>query len=196
MDNPYQTQDNTTRDVANVPFWYVYFYHAYWPTWCVGVVLIAVGLLASEPILGWIGFGIAGCMYLGAYFLPSLAGVTHRDHAWIDSRNLLWKDDVFRDAVSKFKKGGTIVLDGVAFGFRPGNEIACGVVTGTMDMDETSARRAASHAKGVFERLKAESVEFATAVEGRLFRISIVSGYELSAVELCRIVDDTIEWKR
>jgi hypothetical protein len=70
MDNPYQTQDNTTRDVAKVPFWYVYFYHAYWPTWCVGVVLFAVGLLASEPILGWIGFGIAGTMSISAYFLP------------------------------------------------------------------------------------------------------------------------------
>lgn len=87
------------------------------------------------------------------------------------------------------------MYDGVAFGLYLDNEIACGIAADLGELDAASASEIAGHAQGVFETLQAESMEFASAVAGRRFRISIFSG-DPTARELCRVVDGEFEWRR
>ncbi len=88
------------------------------------------------------------------------------------------------------------MYDGVAFGFRSNNEIACGIVSDAPDLDDGAASEIAGHAQSVFDKLSAESAEFSSAVNGRTFRISIMSGVDRSARELCRVVDGQLDWRR
>ena len=85
------------------------------------------------------------------------------------------------------------MYDGVAFGFRPDNEIACGVVAQSPNISESEARDIADHVQSVFDNLIAASPEFASAVAGQTFRISIMSSMDANATELFRSVDGNIE---
>lgn len=177
--------------------WYVWFYKAYWPAWLIGTTLIVLGWLdIVTPTVGWVGFSLAGAAALGSYVLPSFAGITPEDHVVLDSRLLNSKGGAYHNVIQRFRNGASLMYDGVAFGFRPNNEIACGIVTDTVDLDEMAATELAGHAKSVFDKLSAESTEFRSAVNGRTFRVSIMSGVDESARELCRIVDGKLDWQR
>ena len=86
---------------------------------------------------------------------------------------------------------GAIAIDGIQF--RPNNEIACGIVADTTDLDDAAALQLAGYAKSVFDRLVAECTEFKSMVDGKTFRISIMSGIDLSARELFRVVDGQVD---
>jgi hypothetical protein len=177
--------------------WYVWFYNAYWPAWWIGTILIALSWFGVvTPTLGWAGFVLAGAAALGSYVLPSLAGVKPEDYVILDSRLLNSKGDAYYTAIERFRNGASLMYDGIAFGFRPNNEIACSIVADTTDLDDTAATELAGHAQSVFDKLLAESAEFKSAVDGRTFRISIVSGGNHSARELCRVVDGKLNWQR
>ncbi|WP_148619098.1 hypothetical protein [Mariniblastus fucicola] len=184
----------TTQHARTAPSWYVLFYQLYGPAWWIGTGLIAGSWFnIASPTVGWIGFGLACAASLGAYVLPSLAGVKPEDFVVLDSRMLNSKGEAYSDALERFSNGATLMYDGVAFGFRPDNEIACGVVAQSSDINETEAREIADHAETVFDTLTASSPEFASAVAGQTFRISIKSGMDANATELFRVVDRSIE---
>jgi len=176
--------------------WYVWFYKAYWPAWWIGTALIALSWFGIvTPTVGWIGFALAGTAALGSYVLPSLAGVKPEDYVILDSRLLNSKGDAYHNAIERFQNGASLMYDSVAFGFRPSNEIACGIVADVSDLDERAALELAGHAQSVFDTLSAESVEFRSAVNGRTFRISIMSRSDQSARELCRVVNGKLDWR-
>jgi len=196
MSNPYESPNTSSGEMNSSPLWYVWFYKAYWPTWWIGTALIALSWFGIvTPTVGWIGFALAGAATLGAYFLPSLAGVKPEDYVILDSRLLNSRGDAYHHALERFRNGASLTYDGVAFGFRPNNEIACGIVADTSDLDDTTASELAGHAQTVFDKLSVESPEFRLAVEGRTFRISILSGSDQSR-EICRVVDGRLDWRR
>lgn len=177
--------------------WYLWFYKAYWPAWWIGTILIVLSWFGVvTPTVGWAGFALAGAAALGSYFLPSLAGVKPEDYVILDSRLLNSKGDAYHNVIERFRNGASLMYDGIAFGFRPNNEIACGIVADTTDLDGTAAAELAGHAQSVFDKLLAESTEFKSAVDGRTFRISIMSGVDQSARELCRVVNGQLDWRR
>ncbi|TWU51457.1 hypothetical protein [Rubripirellula reticaptiva] len=197
MTNPYDSPHASPREPNVAPIWYTWFYKLYWPAWWIGTALIAgswFGIVSSN--VGWIGFGLAGAAAFGSYVLPSLAGVETEDFVILDSRLLKTKGDAYVNAIERFKDGASLMYDGVAFGFRPSNEIACGIVADNADLDDKAAMALANHAQAAFDTLKSESSEFRTAVVGRQFRISIMSGMDQFARELCRVVDGKLDWRR
>jgi hypothetical protein len=197
MTNPYSSPTNTPQEVATSPTWYVWFYKAYWPAWWIGTALIVASWLnVVSPTIGWIGFALAGTAALGSYLMPSFAGIKPDDYVMLDSRLVKNKGDAYCDAMERFRNGATLMYDGVAFGFRPNNEIACGVLAGTVTLTESSAMELAEHAQSVFAQLKSESEEFASAVADHKFRTSIMSGHGAYARELCRVIDGKLHWQR
>ena len=128
--------------------------------------------------------------------LPSLAGVKPEDYVVLDSRLLKSKGEAYSDAMERFSNGATLMYDGVAFGFRPDNEIACGVVAQSPNINETEARDIVDHAQSVFDNLIASSPEFTSAISGQTFRISIMSSMDANATELFRSVDGKLESRR
>ena len=194
MANPYESPTKTTQAAQTVPYWYVLFSQLYWPVWLIGTALIAGSWFSIvSPTVGWVGFGLAGAAALGSYVLPSLAGVKPEDYVVLDSRLLNSKGEAYSDALERFSNGATLMYDGVAFGFRPDNEIACGVVAQSPNINESEARDIADHAQSVFDNLITASPEFASAVAGQTFRISIMSSMDANATELFRSVDGNIE---
>lgn len=197
MSNPSQSTNTSTGEINTSPMWYVWFYKAYWPAWWFGTILIALSWFGIvTPTVGWAGFALSGAATLGSFVLPSLAGVKPEEYVMLDSRLLKSKCNAYHDAIARFRNGATQMYDGVAFGFRPINEIACGIVADTTDLDDTSVSELAGYAQSVFDKLSAESIEFASAVNGRTFRISIMSRVDHSARELCRVVDGQLDWRR
>lgn len=197
MINPFESPSNDTQDVNVTPVWYEWFYRLYWPAWWIGTALIACSWFEIvSPNVGWVGFCLAGAAALGSYILPSFAGVKPEDYVILDSRLLNSRGDAYHNAIERFKNGASLMYDGVAFGFRPNNEIACGIVADTTALNDTAASELASHAQSVFDKLSAESSEFRSSVNGRTFRISIMSGIDQSARELCRVVDGKLDWQR
>jgi hypothetical protein len=197
MTNPYQSPKNASQEVTALPIWYVWFYKTYWVAWWIGTALIAGSWFnIVTPTVGWIGFALAGAAVLGSYVLPSLAGIKAEDYVMLDSRLLQKKGDTYYQAIERFRNGASLAYDGVAFGFRPNNEITCAIVAASNNLDDAAATETAQHAKSVFEKLLLESDEFAEAVSGRTFRISIVSGFEPNARELCRVIDGKLDWQR
>ena len=83
------------------------------------------------------------------------------------------------------------------FGFRPNDEIACAAVASVSieQLDNLHARQDAERARMAFESLKKSSPDFASSVAGKTFRVSLMSEFGANAEELCRVVDDEIEWK-
>jgi hypothetical protein len=149
-----------------------------------------------SPTVGWVGFGIAGGATLVSYILQSRVGSKREDYVYLDSRLLNFKDDLYMNAMARFTNGAMLMYDGVAFGFRPGNEIACAVPASSPNADEAHAREIADHAQSVFETLKSASPEFATAVAGQTFRISILSSMDPDATEIYRVREGDIESRR
>ncbi len=194
MLNPYESPRKPTQAAQAVPYWYVLFSQLYWPMWWMGTALIAGNWFnLVSPTVGWVGFGLAGAAALGSYVLPSLAGIRPEDYVVLDSRLLNSKGEAYSDALKRFSNGATLMYDGVAFGFRPDNEIACGVVAQSPSVNQSEARDIADHAQSVFDALTVSSPEFASAVAGKTFRISIMSDMNANATELYRIVDGNIE---
>ena len=197
MSNPYRPPNNSPHEIVPTPWWYVAFHKLYWPAWWIGTALIAGSWFGIvSPSVGWIGFGIAGAAALGSYVLPSLAGAKREDYVLLDSRLIKTKGGAYQDAMDRFGNGATLIYDGVAFGFRRDNEIACGVVADSTGLDDLAATDIADHATSVFDHLVSECSEFASAVAGRTFRISIMSSSDASAYELCRVVDGQFDWQR
>lgn len=197
MTNPYSSPTTTPQEVTSTPTWYVWFYRAYWPAWWIGSALIAASWFhIVTPTIGWIGFALAGTAALGSYILPSIAGIKPEDYVILDSRLIKNKGDAYYNAMERFRNGTTLMYDGVVFGFRPNNEIACGILAGTETLTESSAMERAEHAQSVFSQLQAECPEFASAVAAHSFRISIMSGPDSNARELCRVVDGKLQWQK
>ena len=197
--SPYQRQspNASSREINASPMWYAWFYKAYWPAWWIGTILIALSWFGVvTTTVGWAGFALAGAASLGSYVLPSLAGVKPEDYVILDSRLLNSRGDAYHNAIERFQNGASLMYDGIAFGFRPNNEIACGIVADTPDLDEAAATELARYAQSIFDKLIAECTEFKSAVDGRTFRISIMSGADQSARELCRVVDGKLNWQR
>lgn len=118
------------------------------------MLLVALSWLGVvTPGLGWVGFAWATAAALGSYVLPSLAGVKPEDCVILDSRLINSKGDAYHDAIERFRNGASLFYDGVAFDFRPSNEIACAVVAGTTDLGEKAATDLARHAQSVFDKL-------------------------------------------
>lgn len=194
MANPYKSPSKTTQTDHAAPYWYALFCQFYWPAWWIGTALIAGSWFnIVSPIIGWIGFGLAGAAALGSYALPSLAGIKPEDYVVLDSRLLKSKGEAYSDAMERFSNGATLMYDGVAFGFRSDNEIACGVVARSPNISESETRDIADHAQTVFDTLKSTSPEFASAVAGQTLRISVMSGMDANATELFRMIDGNIE---
>lgn len=194
MTNPYESPASATPGAAETPFWYLLFCKIYGPVWWTGTaIVIASWINIVSPTVGWAGFCLAGAAALGSYFLPSLVGAKPEDHVTLDSRLLKTKGDAYTDAIKRFMAGATLTYDGVAFGFRPDDEIACGIVASSSSVGESDAREIADHAESVLEILKDSSPEFATAVAGKRFRISIVSSMDAYNTELYRVVDGHME---
>lgn len=147
------------------------------------------------PTVGWAGFAIAGLAAFRSYVLPSIAGVKQDDGVVLDSRTLTSKNELYRYSMERFVSGAPLMYDGVVFWFAPVDEIACGVVASSSDLGENSARETADHAESVFAELKAASSEFSTALDGRTFRISIMSNFNEDTVKLCRIVNGDFQWR-
>lgn len=193
MANPYESPTKT-QDTQSSPYWYVLFYQLYGPTWWIGTALIVGSWInIVSPTVGWVGFCLAGAAALGSYVLPSLAGVNQPDYVVLDSRLLKSKGEAYSDAMERFSNGATLMYDGVAFGFRPDNEIACGVVAPSPNINTSEALDVAHHAQSVFDTLTKSSPEFASAVAGQTFRISIMSSMDADATELFRVVHGKIE---
>ncbi|MFT5524310.1 MAG: hypothetical protein ACI87E_004823 [Mariniblastus sp.] len=194
MANPYESPNSSLQPATAAPYWYVLFYQLYGPLWWIGTALIAGSWFnIVSPTIGWVGFGLAGAAALGSYVLPSLAGVKPEDCVVLDSRLLKSKGEAYSSAMDRFSAGATLMFDGVAFGFRPDNQIACGVVAQSPNINESEALDIADHAQSVFDTLTQSSPEFATAVAGQAFRISIMSSMDANATELYRVVDGTLE---
>ncbi len=198
MANPYQSPSLVPCDADTAPTWYVIFYRLYWPAWWISVGLIVLSWTDLVwPVFAWIGLGNLGALVLGANVFPRLAGIRPEDFVEIDSRILAGKDDQYRDAIKRFAEGATLMYDRVCFGFRPVNEIACSIAAPSPEnLDERIARELFEEAQSVFASLRAQSPEFATAVAGRIFRVSILSSLSHDGVELCRVVDHQINWKQ
>lgn len=196
MANPYQSPSQTPQHAVAAPTWYLLFARIYWPAWIIGTALIVLSWMQwVTPTVGWVGFAIAGIATLGSYVLPSIVGGKQDDYVVLDSRLLATKDDAYRDVMERFRNGASLMYDGVVFVFRPGNEIACGIVASSADLDDASARETANHAESVFSTLKSASPEFASAVADRTFRISIMS-IDDHATEICRVVNRELQWQR
>jgi hypothetical protein len=196
MTNPYQSSE-ISREATALPQWYILFYQLYWPAWWIGTALIAGSWFGIvSPTVGWLGFSLAGAAALGSNILPWFAGIKPPDYVVIDSRLLKSQGEDYLSAISRFRNGATLMYDGVAFGFRPNHEIGCGVVSNAANLDDSSANELADHAKSVYHQLVSESPEFAEAVDGKSFRISIMSSFDPKAQELCRIVDGKLTWKK
>jgi len=197
MANPYQSPSKPPQDAVPAPAWYLVFARLSWPAWFIGTTLIVLRWLhLVTPTVGWIGFAIAGLAALGSYVFPSLAGAKQEDVVVLDSRLLASQDGAYRTVMERFRNGASLLYDGVAFGFRPDNEIACAIVASSPELDDGSARETANHAESVFATLKSASPEFASAVADRTFRISIMSGFDDDAVEICRVVNRELQWQR
>lgn len=195
MTNPYSSPTNLQQEVGTQPTWYVWFYKAYQPVWWIGTALVVASWLnVVTPTIGWIGFALAGTAALGSYVLTSIAGIKQQDYVILNSRLVKNKDDAYYNAMERFRNGATLMYDGVAFGFRPNNEVACGVVAGTVTLTESFAMELAEHAQSVFVQLQAECKEFASAVADHTFRVSIMSGQDAYSRELCRVVDGNLQW--
>lgn len=195
--NPYKPPMTSSQSVATIPGWYALFLKIYWPAWFGGTVLIAgTWFDLVPPTIGWVGFGIAGTAALGSYVLPSLVKSQPEDVIALDSHTLKSRGAAYADALDRFENGATLLFDGVAFAFRSGGIIACGIVAPTSHVNEVEARGIADHAKSVFDNLAESSPEFATAVIGHSFRISILSSMNADAKELYRVVDGTFESTR
>lgn len=67
---------------------------------------------------------MAGTAALGSYILSSIAGIKPEDYVILDSWLVKNKGDAYYNAMERFRNGATLMYDGVAFGFRPNNEIA------------------------------------------------------------------------
>jgi len=198
MANPYEPPQNASRETTAAPAWYVLFYRLYQPAWWVGTALIVLSWLnVVTPRVGWVGFGIACVAVFGSYLFPKLARLQPEDFVVVDSRMLASKDVAYRDAIERFANGATLMYDGVCFVVRPDNEIASAIAISAaqQDFDDQAARDLADHARSVFENLQLMSPEFSSAVATRTFRISIMSSFDEDATEVCRVVDDQIEWR-
>ena len=194
MVNPYGSPTKAAQRAVKAPYWYVLFRQLYWPVWWFGTVLIAGSWFRIvSPTVGWIGFCLAGAAVLGAKLFPSFAGIKPKDYVVMDSRLIKSKGEVYYDAMERFASGAELMYDGVAFGFRPDNEIACGVVAPSSNINESEARDIADHAQSVFDTLIQSSPEFSTAVAGQTFRISIMSGMDANSTELFRVIGGNIE---
>lgn len=193
MENPYESPSNK-RHANPAPWWYVLFCQIYGPAWWIGTALIAGSWFnIVSPTVGWVGFGLAGAAWVGAYVLPSLAGVYPEEHVILDSRLLSSKDEAYSNVMERFSNGATLMYDGIVFAFRPDNEIACAACGQSPNINETEARQIADHAQSVFDTLSESSAEFASAVAGQTFRISIMSSTDADATELYRVIDGKIE---
>ncbi|QDT03334.1 hypothetical protein K227x_17160 [Rubripirellula lacrimiformis] len=196
MPNPYESPNASSREINTSSRLYVLFYKVYWPTWWLGTAIVALSWFGIvTPTVGWIGFALAGSAALGSYVLPSLVGVKPTDGVNLDSRLLRSKGDGYHKAIKRFQDGALLMYDGVAFGLRSNDEVACGIAADTTDLDELVAWELARHAQSVFDTLSAESVEFRATVDGRTFCISIMSGNGPSGRELCRVVDGKLDWR-
>jgi len=194
MNRP-ESPSNVPKDAVSAPTWCVLFYRLYWPAWWIGTALIVASWLRFvSPKIGWIGFAIAGIATLGSYVIPSF--VKLEDFVVLDSWLLKSKDDAYRNVMQRFLNGASMMYDGVVFGFRPDNEIACGIVAKSSDLDDLSARETADHGESVFAELKSKSPEFDSAVSDRTLRVSIMSSFDGKAVEICRVVKGELQWHR
>ncbi len=197
MNNPYTSPGGSPHEMVSSPRWYFVFYKLYWPAWWLGTALIVGSWFGMvSPRIGWIGFALTGAAALGSYVLPSIAGTRSEDYVLLDSRLIKTKGEAYRDAIQRFRHGASLIYDGVAFGFRPNNEIACGVVADPAELDDSAATDIATHASIVFDQLVLECTEFAAAVAGRTIRISILSSSDAHARELCRVVNERLDWHR
>ena len=200
MTNPYETPDDVRGQAADVPGWYLLFCKVYWPGWWGGTVLIALSWADYVPqIVGWLRAGLAVFVVIGARVFPKLAGIeAAQEVVALDSRMLRSKDASCRQAFERFAAGVSLMYDSVHLYLRPDNEVVGGVVSpDSLDStNEQVMRDVAEHAQAVFDQLKAESPEFAAAVAGHPFRISVMSSYEPGAHEICRVLDGVFEWKK
>ncbi len=196
MDNPYVSPNDPPREVQPSPTWYVLFYRNYTPAWWVGLLFIVLSWRGvADDGVGWFGLGLILLLTVGAYVLPSLAGVKGQDHVGLNSRLLRIRGEAYSDVMKRFRNGAYLVYDGVAFGLYPNNEIACSVAAGPGKLDEEAARDVAAHASSVFGELRRDCEEFASAVDGRSLRISVVDGMNDDSTELCHFVDGEIKWR-
>jgi hypothetical protein len=195
MSNPYETSD--TAYVRTTPGWYHAFYHVHEPAKWLGVGLFIMSWNGIVPTtIGWVGFAIAVAAIVGSHFLPKLAGVSEPEWAVLTTRMLETRNYSYHAAMNRFRSGGVLLYEGNSFAFRPDNQIACGTVASVpaSELNETIAREDARQARIDFDKLVAESPEFAEFVSGYTFRVSLFSEFGNSAIELCQIVDDRFKW--
>ena len=194
MANPYEAPKNSSQPAFAAPYWYVLFHQFHQPVWWIGTALIVGSWFKIvSPSVGWIGFALACAIALGALVLPPLAGVKREDVVILDARLISSKGEAYFDAMNRFSNGATLVYEGTAFGLRINDEIACRVIADSPNINEEEAFQISEHAQSIFDTLTQNSPEFAAAVNGKTFRVSVISSQDPNATELYRFVDGYIQ---
>lgn len=175
MTNPYDSPAHASREPTSPNQRHRWISQAVWAVWWIGVALIVGSWfdIVSRTV-GWVGFGMAALATFGSQVLRPLIRSEPEEYVILDSRLLNSKGEGYRHAMERFRNGAMLMYDGVVFGYRPNNEIACGVVADSIDLTDSAAMEIADHVKAVFEALISQCPEFASAVDGRTFRISIM----------------------
>lgn len=167
-----------------------------WLVWLVGTALIILSWTSAvSTTIGWIGFGVACAAALITY-LPQR---TPRNRDWaLLTTDMLEANDYRYDAVMEHLQSGRPVwYDGLGFSLRPENEFALVIVASVPvhALDEERVVRDVARAKSMFEKLTRTSPELAGIASGKALRISVMSDDSEHAFEVCRIINDRIEWK-
>ena len=149
-------------------------------------MIVAFLLGYVDIFVGWSGVALIAALMLTSRLVSPLAGQDPIEVVVLHSWLLVSKDSAYRHVLDRFRNGATMIRDGVAFDLQPDNDIACAIAATTPQLNEKDALTVANQAKSVFDHLTANSPEFATAVAGRDFSVSVMSSFNQNVEELFR----------
>jgi hypothetical protein len=168
-----------------------------WFIWMVGTALIVLSWTSAvSTTVGWIGFGIACAAALVSY-LPKKHVPPNQDWAILTTDMIEAKDHRYDSVMEHLRSGRPASYDGMGISLRPGNEFALAIVASVpvRELDEVVVMRDVARAKSVLEKLMRASPELTAMSSDRTLRISVISDYTERAIEVCRIINDSIDWK-
>src|SRR5262249_32784125 len=173
------------------------FRQACWLIWFAGTALILLSWFGVvSALIGWIGFGIACAAALRSY-LPRKQIPRNQDWALLTTDMIEVKDHRYDSVIKHLQSGRPAFYDGIGISMRPGNEFALVIEPSVQihELDEQFVMREVSRARSMLEKLTRASPEIAAMASDGTLRISIMSEFTERGFEVCRIVNDTIDWK-
>jgi hypothetical protein len=168
-----------------------------WFIWIGGTALILLSWTgAVSPTVGWIGFGVACAAALITY-LPQKHIPPNQDWALLTTDMIDRKDHRYDSVMEHIRSGRPAWYDGIGISLRPRDEFALAIVPSVpiRELDEELVMRDVARAKSVLEKLLSASPELTEMASTRTLRVSVLSEYSQRAFEVCRIINDSIEWK-